>query len=232
VNPPLAREAFGWDPTTTLPWSHNKVRWQCHLGHVYEARIADRSSGDGCPFCIGKKVLVGFNDLKSKNPLLASQAFGWNPETVTEFSNKKLRWKCENGHQWNAAVSHRSSDRGCPTCSKSGYDPNSKGFLYFLEKSEYGLLQIGITNVPQDRLSVHRRNGWQLIELRGPMDGYLVQQWETAILRHIRSNGGKMADRIGLEPFDGYSESWLKESFSFGSLKEIMDAIDQEDRKP
>jgi len=34
---------------------------------------------------------------------------------------------------------------------------------------------------------------------------------------------------VGIEPFDGYSESWLKESFSSGSLKEIMDEIDTTD---
>jgi hypothetical protein len=83
----------------------------------------------------------------------------------------------------------------------------------------------------KDRLNDHTNLGWEVLEVRGPTRGFLVRQWETAILRHIRTNGGQMADKIGVEPFDGYSESWLKKSFNFGSLREIMDAIDQEDRK-
>jgi hypothetical protein len=99
---------------------------------------------------------------------------------------------------------------------------------YVLHHSDWAMFQIGIAHYPRIRLKTHSKLGWELIELRGPMDGHLVQQWETAILRHIRTNGGKMTDKIGLEPFDGYSESWLKESFTFGSLKKIMDVIDRE----
>jgi hypothetical protein len=47
-------------------------------------------------------------------------------------------------------------------------------------------------------------------------------------LRHIKQQGGKFADKIGIEPFDGYSESWLKESFSLRPLMEIMSRIDLE----
>ena len=116
----------------------------------------------------------------------------------------------------------------CPSCSPLGFDPNKESWLYFLIHDQWLLLQIGITNDPETRLAKHKRIGWEVIELRGPMDGHLVQKWETAILRHIRTNGGKMADKIGIEPFDGYSESWLKESFTFHSLKEIMEVIDRE----
>jgi hypothetical protein len=42
------------------------------------------------------------------------------------------------------------------------------------------------------------------------------------ILRYIKWQGSRFADKIGLEPFDEYSESWPKESFSFESLKGII----------
>ena len=61
------------------------------------------------------------------------------------------------------------------------------------------------------------------------MDGLLAQEWETTILRYVKKKGGKFANKIGIEPFDGYSESWLKESFTFGSLKGIMDEVDDQE---
>ena len=73
-------------------------------------------------------------------------------------------------------------------------------------------------------------NGILRREIRGPMDGLLVQNWETAILRYIKAKGGKFANKVGIEPFDGYSESWLKGSFTFGTLKEIMDEVDEREK--
>ncbi len=229
THPSLALEAHNWDPRTRSATSGWVADWTCSRGHTYRSRIIHRRDGSGCPYCANYKLLTGFNDLKTIRPDLALQAFEWDPSQVVSGSAKKMTWICESAHTWRATVDSRMSGRGCPTCANSGFDPNEDGWLYFLKHFEWELFQIGITNSPKDRLRTHSRLGWELIELRGPMDGHLVQQWETAILRHIRTNGGKMADKIGVEPFDGYSESWLKESFSSGSLKEIMDVVDQQE---
>jgi len=44
------------------------------------------------------------------------------------------------------------------------------------------MLQIGITNFPDDRLGTHKHLGWEVLEVRGPMDGLLARNWETSIL--------------------------------------------------
>ena len=52
VNPKLAAEAVGWDPTTRTAWSHSsKVRWKCDSGHEWMATVGARSAGNGCPTC-------------------------------------------------------------------------------------------------------------------------------------------------------------------------------------
>ncbi len=234
THPLIANQAVGWDPTQVNAGSHVKKTWRCELDHLYLATVAHRTRNDsGCPTCAGRRVLVGFNDLATTHPALANQASGWDPREITAGSGTRLQWKCELGHLWYARPSLRSAlNRGCPSCSKTGFDPNEDGYLYFLRHPEWELLQIGISNKLKNRLNTHSNLGWEVVEVRGPTEGYLVQRWETAILRHIRTNGGKMADTIGIDPFDGYSESWLEESFTIGSLREIMDAIDQEDRKP
>ena len=48
------------------------------------------------------------------------------PENITKGSDKKVWWKCEQGYEWEATVSHRVGGRGCPVCSGkriiSGYN--------------------------------------------------------------------------------------------------------------
>jgi hypothetical protein len=57
------------------------------------------------------------------------------------------------------------------------------------------MFQIGITNIPDDRIQRHKRLGWELLEIRGPMDGHLTQQWETALLRMLKAKGADLSNK-------------------------------------
>lgn len=60
TNPEIAKE---WNylrngdllPTDVVVKSNKKVWWQCELGHEWEATVADRTSGRGCPRCKHEK---------------------------------------------------------------------------------------------------------------------------------------------------------------------------------
>ena len=103
--------------------SHKKVWWICEKEHEWQATIASRNYGSGCPYCSGKLVLKGYNDLLTINPSLANE---WNyekngnltPDSFTAGSGKKVWWKCSEGHEWQAAIYNRSNGRGCPKCAK------------------------------------------------------------------------------------------------------------------
>ena len=84
------------------------------------------------------------------------------------------------------------------------------------------MFQIGITNSPDDRLKDHRKLGWELLEIRGPMDGHLTPQWETAILRMLKAKGADLSNKEIAGKFDGYSEAWSKSTFPVKSIKELM----------
>jgi len=84
------------------------------------------------------------------------------------------------------------------------------------------MLQIGITNNPEKRLASHKKLGWDVIENRGPMDGHLTQQWETAILRMLKAKGADLSNKEIAGKFDGYSEAWSKSTFPVKSIKELM----------
>ena len=114
------------DPRTVLPQSHEKVWWICELGHSWQAAPFSRTGARpaGCPYCTGRKVLAGFNDLETLKPKLAAEWYqplndGLKPTQVTLGCNKKVWWRCGEGHVWRAAIFARTKHRGtgCPVCA-------------------------------------------------------------------------------------------------------------------
>ena len=89
------------------------------------------------------------------------------------------------------------------------------------------MFQIGITNYPEDRLQKHGKLGWELLEIRGPMDGHLTQQWETAILRMLKAKGADLSNSNVAGKFDGYSEAWTKSTFQAISILQLMDLTEE-----
>lgn len=221
-HPMIAKEAFEWDPKLIISKSSRPRKWKCPTGHIYITSPASRIRGDGCSYCSSHQLLKGFNDLKTNFPIIASQAYKWDPSTLMSQSNKVRKWICSEGHIWEASPANRVKDVGCPSCAKYGFDPNRDAYLYFLEHFEWGMFQIGITNNPDVRLTKHTKSGWTLIEIRGQMDGHLTQQWETAILRMLKAKGADLSNEKIAGKFDGYSEAWSKSTFEVSSIKELM----------
>ena len=128
VNPTLAKD---WDyeknrtltPADVLPNSNKRIWWKCGQGHEWQASINRRNSGNGCPFCSGRYVIKGKNDLQTVNPTLANEwnyekNLGLTPSDVKPNSDKKVWWKCQKGHEWEAIVGNRHRGNGCPHCVK------------------------------------------------------------------------------------------------------------------
>jgi hypothetical protein len=223
THPELAKEAHGWDPTSVLKNTGKKLVWKCELGHTWVSRSDNRVRGSKCPYCMNKKVLPGFNDLATTHPELAKEALSTKISSLTSGSDTKIKWKCINNHVWLASVSHRVQGRGCPSCATSGFDPNQNGYLYFLIQPTWEIYQVGITNIPEDRLARHKRNGFELLELRGPMDGHTAQELETALLRYLKSQKADLSPDHVAGKFDGFSESWTIDSYKVNNLKELID---------
>ena len=231
THPEIAFQAVGWDPQKVIAGSGKRFLWRCHDGHEWTASSWARVKGHGCPFCSGLKVLAGFNDLGTTHPELALQAVGWNPKEVSAGSGKKLLWRCELGHEWRSRVANRSSNKsGCPSCSQKSFDPNREGWLYFIEHDEWQMFQIGITNFPNDRLSDHKRIGWNVLEIRGAMDGSATRALETAILQSLKRRGAVFANKSDGRKFDGWSESWLKSSVKVSGLKDLLDFVHEDEQ--
>ena len=97
------------------------VWWKCKNGHQWRSIIANRVKGNGCPFCAGKKPIVGENDLATLKPELIKE---WDyeknkkkPSECTLQSSYYAWWKCNMNHSWQSKVAHRVNGSGCPYCA-------------------------------------------------------------------------------------------------------------------
>ena len=70
------------------------------------------------------KVLKGYNDLLTVNPILANE---WNyskngslkPEDLIAGSELNVWWVCCKGHEWKATPNSRTNKgSGCPFCAR------------------------------------------------------------------------------------------------------------------
>ena len=114
------------NPSEILPSSHEKAWWKCDKSHSWQAMVFSRTreNAAGCPYCTGRLVLAGFNDLATLKPKVAEEWYfplngELRPEDVSLGSNKKVWWQCRDGHVWKAAIYSRTRKKGtgCPVCA-------------------------------------------------------------------------------------------------------------------
>jgi hypothetical protein len=221
-------------PADLVAGTAKRIWWKCPIGpdHEWQATGNTRMSGKGCPYCAGLRVSVT-NSL-ANYPDIAAQFHptkngDLTPADVVAGTNKKLWWKCPNGphHEWLAPGSQRLAEHGCPSCATYGFDPSKQAWMYLMEQSTWGLLQIGITNDLTVRTGTHERSGWDRLDQRGPMDGNLARAWEVSILRMLHkrcvaADGGTDGGK-----FSGYTESWHRGALPVKTLRDLMDLVEE-----
>jgi superfamily II DNA or RNA helicase len=111
-------------PSQVSAGSGMKAWWQCpvHSVHVYDMIVGDRTRGQKCPYCSGKRVCVE-NSLSTRYPEIARQ---WHPtmngdltpDQVTVGSNENVWWQCpdHSGHVYDMSVYLRTNGNNCPHC--------------------------------------------------------------------------------------------------------------------
>lgn len=148
THPELLVEWLGCDnpkytPYTCLSGSKILANWKCKkCGGEYRSYISNRAlHGAGCPYCAGQKVLSGYNDLQTINPVLAQEWSSSNtlcPNQVTPKSNKKVYWTCRLGHEdYLMSIKQRSNGQGCPTCAVQSHTSFPEQAIYFYVKQAF-----------------------------------------------------------------------------------------------
>ena len=110
----------GLDPETIFYRSTDVVWWKCSKGHSWQKSICSRTKNkSGCPYCTGRRVITGYNDLQTKRPDLAEEwDYSLNETTPDKihYNNQTIQahWICKQcGFKWVHTASQR--DR-CPEC--------------------------------------------------------------------------------------------------------------------
>lgn len=121
--------------------SGKKIWWKCSKNpdHEWEAIIASRTKNtNGCPFCAGRKSSK--NNNLSLHPIAKEFHYERNSpltsEELTLHSSKKVWWRCDKGHEWEALVRDRTRNDGkesfCPHCINYGYSKKEIEVLNFV----------------------------------------------------------------------------------------------------
>ena len=152
-------------PQNVSPGSGKKAWWKCENGHVWCAAIYSRTKGCGCPYCAGRLVAPK-TSLKALHYRVARQ---WHPtkngdlkpQHVSGGSNKKVWWRCGEGHEWQARVADVArSGCGCPYCAGKRATPQtSLGALYPRVAREWHPTKNGKSK-PSETLAMSAKRAW------------------------------------------------------------------------
>ena len=181
-----SEENYPLTPEKITYGSNKKVLWKGKCGHKWSASIKNRVNGDGCPYCSNNAVLKGFNDLESLYPKVAKEwskkNFPLKASMVTPFSNRKVWWECEKGHEWFSLISSRTDGSGCPYCVGTVLKKNVNDF-----KTQYPdiALEWSVKNtslLPDEISPKSRRNVWWTCKTCG-------YEWKAVVNARVKGGG-------------------------------------------
>jgi len=207
-----------------------KVISKCSdCSHEWPAMVNNLTSGQGCPACAGRVVVVGINDLWTTHAHIAAKIISQDPKTLTKGSGKKVISKCPDcSHEWPAMVCDLTNGRGCPACAESGFDTQQKAIVYLMQQTDK--MKIGITNLYGDvcensRIKRHQRNNWELVDYTEFNNGRDALNLEQSVLAYLDTNNIGRGRAVFLEAFDGYTECWRAADYSPSTIAEIVAII-------
>ena len=125
-------------------------------------------------------------------------------------SGRRVRWRCAEGHQWTVSPANRTSKggTGCPECAAGGFSQASPGWLYLLTTAGGLVYKFGITNVLDDRLRNHQRQGFtEVVETIYFDVGADAAAAEARIKAHVKAQGWKPPMTAESMPYGGATET-------------------------
>lgn len=191
--------------------SSDKIEILCDIHGIFPQTPKDHLAGYGCPQCGIKK--------NSKNRLKKINDFVKEANSIhsNRYTYENVNYKgtchlveitCPIHGNYKQKPSDHLSGCGCPSCTKSGYKSNKKGYLY-IQSISNNTYKIGITNNPTKRLeqvnnkSIHNHIYYKLYSSD---DGKLISIIERKILKEIPTGVISKNDMK-----DGYTETFSSE---------------------
>lgn len=189
-----------------------KIWWSCeNYQHSWEAILKNRINGSKCPYCAGKRILIGFNDLLTLHKNLVNSEWDFHknnilPNTIGAGSNQKVWWKCLNGiheHSYESAPSARLRGRSCPYCANKkvliGFNDLATVSSFLLSEWDFDKNDFDPTEIT----SGSDRVIWWICPDMG--HSYSVSAYKRSIGRGCSYCYGKKVDKTN-SLFDNFSE--------------------------
>lgn len=114
----IARSRGGQCLSENYKGTHKPHEWECAYGHHWKASPANiKSRGSWCPKCSRldgqKHRRLGIEKMQD----VAREKGGVCISNHYNNINRKLWWRCANGHRWDATPANILSGKWCPKCS-------------------------------------------------------------------------------------------------------------------
>lgn len=194
--------------------SHENVEITCRIHGAFHQKASNHLKGHGCQKC--GKILLSEGQKSSLDYFIEKsiEAHGDKydyKDVVYKHGKTKVAIACrKHGIFYQMPHAHLSG-QGCPSCAKTGFNPNANGFVYFLHGD--GFIKVGITNKISKRLAQ--------LKSATPFDFHLIAKIKTTGTEAMRIEKyyHKKYESAGLTGFDGATE-WLK--YSPELMSEIM----------
>jgi len=108
-----------------LSWKYQNARrkllWECAKGHRWRAVPGSVRYGTWCPVCAGTQRLT-IEDMRQAARTRGGECLS---DKYVNCSTK-LRWRCSNGHEWEAVPDSIRQGTWCPRCAPKGGRPKKR----------------------------------------------------------------------------------------------------------
>lgn len=99
---------------------HDKLRWRCKEGHIWDAkiRIRDKKNSSWCKKCADKQSSGQYHKLSLIDCVKISKKYGGiclSPNYIN--ARTKLQWKCKENHEFSKTYDKVSQGHWCPQCN-------------------------------------------------------------------------------------------------------------------
>jgi hypothetical protein len=117
--------------------ARGKYKWECHLGHSWDAFYGNIKRGHWCPFCSGNspKTDSDYFELANKNNGKCT-FIGKNTADL------KTTWKCFAGHIWANSYGNIASGQWCPLCA-GNFKKTDDDFFKLADQKDGKCLLVG-----------------------------------------------------------------------------------------
>ncbi len=216
-------------PSNITLHSDKNIFWKCKVcEYEWNAKVNDRSKGNGCPSCSGR-VASDKNRLSITNPSIAAE---WHPiknnnltsKDVSFGSDKKVWWLCSKcSNEWFAQIHGRVNGSGCPKCAllqiESKVATQLKEYILknYNAETEYKILRNSKTNyyLPFD-IYIHNNI---YIEIHG------IQHYKFSTLFYKNQEEFKYRQYLDLIKKEFAEQNGIYIEIDLRKIKNVEDAI-------